>query len=814
MRERRSYLRWTALLGAVSIISIVGLLAVHFDGLFELGDEFGTPQSADISGSALQDGCDWADLFDADPTDAEIAAAVAACDGIDAAFVADQISQGKAKEETVFAKGSSKNNDPIENWQWLTGSSPGKNDLTNFYTYATLNDSNELVIYAGVERRVARGDSHIDFEFNQSLIGLDKLPPCENDLTGGAEDGPPCEFTGEKTLDDILVVMDFEKGGDLGSLEIRRWDGSEYVLQDAVGGESCNAADTVCAINNGGSIDGGPWDNFDSKGNIVTTLDRNAFTEAGFNVTALLGHTPCFVTVQAKSRSSQSFTSTLKDFAQASFETCGIELTTSGYGPSPDIPYSKGGDDVTFSFTIENTGGAELFLNFVEFAIEDWAFIKANLVRDLTAEARAADCDPLGPGETCNFNIVESIAEDADDPIVTNTFASYSTFSTSGKQQVTAVEDGDDLSVNLFQPSVLVEKSGDTLSMAGNVVNYSIEITNNGSPDSPDLVPVYIEDSLLGDLLEPANPASPCSDPLPVGSSCTILASYTVPVDPSEPDTLVNTVDVLYNPAGGFPNEIVDSDSHGITLVYPSAALSVVGAPSAAFVGDTITYTFLLQNSGDVALTLISALDTLLGNLEAFFPTNLDPGSAASVVVLSREIQIGDPDPVVNEVTVVYQVAGLENQLSISAAFSVDILVPCALSPGFWKGGEGSAKWGDLTTDYIAQLAGFDTNTIFPSLDPSLAGASYLEILELPAHGDITRQLSFKFIAARLNQAVFGVTTETAFLLESVASYLAANPVGSGPSGEAGTEGEALMSAVNAYFATVGEGLCPSPDSF
>jgi uncharacterized repeat protein (TIGR01451 family) len=811
MRRGRSYLKWTILIAAIALTSAVGLLAVHFDGLFELGDEYGSSQSADIVGSAVQDGCDWAELFDADPTEAEIAVAAAACGGIDAAFVADQLSQGSAKDDTVFAKGSSKNDELIEDWQWLTGSSPGKNDLTNFYTYATLNDSNELIIYTGLERRVASGDSHIDFEFNQSLIGLDRLPPCENDQTGGADDGPPCEFTGEKHIDDILVVMDFEKGGDLGLLEIRRWDGIEYVLQEATGGESCNAADTVCAFNNGGPVDGGPWDNFDSHGNIVTTLERNAFTEAGFNVTALLGHTPCFVTVQAKSRSSQSFTSSLKDFAQTSFETCGITLTTSGHGPAPDIPYSKIGDPFTFSFMIENTGGAALYLNFVE----------DDFLGDLTAEAQAAGCNPLDPREICSFDIVESIEEDDHDPIVTNTFASFSTSATFGKQVVTAVEDGDDLSVNLFQPSVDVEKTADTtLSTAGNVVNYTIVITNTSSPDSPDLVNGTVDDSLLGNLLDPSNQyveSSTCSDTLPTGSSCTILASYEVPEpqDPNDPPaSLVNTVDVLYNPAGGFPNEIVDSDSHVVYLVYPSAILSVEGAPAAAFVGDTITYTFLLHNTGDVALNQSSVSDTLLGDLNTLFPAIVAPYSTSAVVV-QREILEGDPDPLVNTVTVVYQVAGLPNNLlSLSASFSVDILVPCALSPGFWKGGEGSVKWDDIVSDYIAQAAGFDTGTIFPWLDPSLAGSSYIEVINLSALGDVTRQLSFKYIAARLNQATFGVTTDVAALLANIDLYFAGHPVGSEPGGEEESEGQALLSALNGYFAAVGEEQCPAPVTF
>ena len=78
----------------------------------------------------------------------------------------------------------------------------------------------------------------------------------------------------------------------------------------------------------------------------------------------------------------------------------------------------------------------------------------------------------------------------------------------------------------------------------------------------------------------------------------------------------------------------------------------------------------------------------------------------------------------------------------------------------------------------------------------------------------MTRQLSFKYIAARLNEAVFGVSAGTAALLDAIDVYLAANPVGSNPQGAAASEGTALLNALNAYFVTVGESNCPAPGAF
>ena len=293
-------------IAAILIFSAASLFAIHSNGFFELGDGFGTSGSGDILSSLSQDGCDWSDLFDADPTEEEIATAVEACGGVNATFIADQLSQGKFKDDTVFATGASKNDAPIADWKWDTGGTPAKGDISNFYTYATLNDENELIIYAGLERLAASGAGHVDFEFNQGEIGLDNETPCGNDASGGPEDGSPCEFTGERVVNDILVVMNFELGGTLGLLEIRQWDGASYVLLDSLSGGGCNSADTVCAFNNDNSIPGGDWPSYNSKGKVIEEIEPNGFTEAGINITEILGATPCFSTVQAKSRSSAS----------------------------------------------------------------------------------------------------------------------------------------------------------------------------------------------------------------------------------------------------------------------------------------------------------------------------------------------------------------------------------------------------------------------------------------------------------------------------------------------------------------------------
>src|SRR5262249_27406260 len=304
---------------------------------------------------------------------------------------------------------------------------------------------------------------------------------------------------------------DFLKGGSLGSVELRRWDGSSWVLADSLGGEGCDARDTLCAFNNGVAIDGGPWKNYDDKGNVVTRLPKNAFTEIGINVTRLLGSTPCFAEITAKSRTSSSFTSSLKDFAEAGFGVCSITLDKSGASSNPDPNRSKRGDAFTFRYDVTNTGAATLYLVQMTDSylgdITDEALAGGGL--PAATDSTSSGCGTLSPGSSCSFGIVSAVPDDAPDPFSSSASASYSPSRTglaASTDSLVTVTDDDVFPLNLFQPSVDVAKTGDVVSMVGDKASYTITVTNTSSSDSPDLANAAISDTLLGNLLDPANP--------------------------------------------------------------------------------------------------------------------------------------------------------------------------------------------------------------------------------------------------------------------------------------------------------------------
>ena len=353
---------WPAL---AAIILLAGLLigfpmtaAVHDDNLFELGGV----QAANILGDDnAANGPDWG--FVAGTSDdglfnaaGQLAGPLPA-GGIDAKFIIDDTSQKGASDKTTFsgAGGSNKNNDPIfgagDTWHWDSGNVPAKDDLVNVYAYATVNPANgHLVIYSGFERLDPSGDSHIDIEFLQDDIALDEAPPCNDP----GSDPTPCSFTGSttngRTAGDLIVSMDFTTGGGIGEFSIREFTGTEYVLvEPALTTEGCDSGDTACAFNNGVSINGGPWPNIDKSGTVITNIPKNGFTEFGIDVTGLIGEgeeVPCITTFMGKTRSSQSFTAELKDFAgPAGFNICSANISI-----APDATNEVGQEH---TFTVE-----------------------------------------------------------------------------------------------------------------------------------------------------------------------------------------------------------------------------------------------------------------------------------------------------------------------------------------------------------------------------------------------------------------------------------------------------------------------------
>ena len=326
---------------------------------------------------------------------------------------------------------------------------------------------------------------------------------------------------------------------------------------------------------------------------------------------------------------------------------------------------SKVGDNVHYTFQINNLSSSDA-PDLVMDSIED------SLLGDLTDEAPAA-CDEIAAGDSCSFGADRVVQADDPNPLPNTVTVHYHP-----EGFPNDITDTDDHSVELFGPSVTIDKSGDTLGKIGDPAHYSFTITNTSTENAPDLILATITDDVIGDLKALALDAD-CGTLAP-GASCSFGVDRTVVA--GDPDPLVNRVDVLYHPEG-FPNDITAFDTHSLNLFQPSVTVTKEG-PANVTVGQPLTYTFTITNTSSndsPPLNLESVTDVgdgwaglgdLTDEAKAGGCTSLDPGESCSFQVTITAP--ANPDPLSNTVSVLYHPDGFPNDITANATHATRLV--------------------------------------------------------------------------------------------------------------------------------------------
>lgn len=629
-RWRRAKLALAAAaLGTLFVTAAVAYVGTN--GLFELDGNV-----ADAPGTP---GDDWSTIY-----------AGTSSTAIATSFVADTYSGG---EVSFFTGGGSKDENDIPEWLYKVTNDvvPDKDDLENVFAAAydktdcyippgggTCVNETHTFFYFGVDRFDAGdGSAQVGFWFFKQPVSLNPLAP-------GADTGT---FNGQHTVGDLLVLLDFVRGGDVGAINVYSWQGGKNPLVSIFSTPDPAAADCgtgggpVCEVINTVGGEQPPWPYLYNNGNppTQTTYDPLSMLEAGIDVTHLLGaDIGCFSSFLAETRSSGSSTDAqLKDFALGNFGVCSIAAEKTG----PAL--TKVGDTITYTVTVTNTGRATLFL----YSASD-TLAGALVTNGVKAAGVGGTCGAsLAPEASCTLTYPYTIPVGAPDQlenVVTVTYREHSDFQTAVDYSSTA-----EFTTNLFIPSVTVDKTGDTIFVNGQPVNYSFTITNTSSPDSPDLVLDSVSDSLIGPIVPPAS----CS-PLAPGAACSFTASRTALA--SDPDALTNTVTVNYHPTG-FPNLVTDDDAHTANRFTPSLTIVKTGPPLAK-VGDAINYHYVITNTSSALtppLLLVSLSDDILGDLSDDAPAACDLLAVGASCEFDAPWTVAGPgDPITNTVTAIY----------------------------------------------------------------------------------------------------------------------------------------------------------------
>jgi hypothetical protein len=275
----------------------------------------------------------------------------------------------------------------------VTGSIPNnKSDLLSFggYFEAEANGPGWLhVFWARVND--PSGTTNMDFEFNRSTT------PCPQ--------GPNIV----RTVGDVLLQFDVDQGGAQAHLSRRTWTGTAWGPKTDLG-----ATEAIGAINQV------PILAANSDGLISTgSMAARTFGEASFDLSAVSGNDSCvsFGSAMLKSRSSDSFTSQLKDFIRpipVSSQNCGAikvsktyKHAASGSGDHPQAGVTFTVDGVAKVTGADGTvcyDGLALNQSYNVVETVPAGYVSDDSEQSVTPDNAASCSDDPYVGETVNFH--------------------------------------------------------------------------------------------------------------------------------------------------------------------------------------------------------------------------------------------------------------------------------------------------------------------------------------------------------------------------------------------------------------------------
>ena len=322
-----------------------------------------------------------------------------------------------------------------------------------------------------------------------------------------------------------------------------------------------------------------------------------------------------------------------------------------------DTALSKVGDSATFTLTLDNTSSSDS---------PDLECTISDPLIGVNEQVILAAGDPPHVLE-----VLYTFQEGDSDP-----FENTASVSCSPVDFPNILTKSDSAEVNLFQPSVTIDKTGDELSKVGDEVNYTITLSNNSSDDTPALS-CTVEDSLLGTIFGP--------ETLPLGDT---VLNKSRTVEEGDADPLINTATITCT-IEGFPNVVEAEDSHETNLFQPSIAFDKTG-DDLSKVGDEVNYTLTLENtSSDDSPDLECAIvDATIGvNKQVTLVSGEE-----HVISTSYTVQEGDPDPFTNIASVECSPVGFPNVLTAEDSHETNLFQP---SIAFDKTGDDLSKVGD-----------------------------------------------------------------------------------------------------------------------
>jgi hypothetical protein len=257
--------------------------------------------------------------------------------------------------DNVFSSGS-KFNDYISSLRWANSGALDKGDINNALYHISRDGSNNQWIFIAGDRASTNGTSYIDFEFLQGTVTADAS---NGTFIGKYADNSSANATGGRTVNDLLISMEYTGGGSKPNVYFYQWklSGSTYSWQAIT-----PPSGTAFAETNRTAEASLPYSAFGK----TSYADSLQFIEAGINITTLLRQTAqacaglSIKTLWIKTKASAQSTAALKDFVDPIPVSFTFEGTTSITNPdsycTSDLgTYTLAGSPSGGTFTVDGT---------------------------------------------------------------------------------------------------------------------------------------------------------------------------------------------------------------------------------------------------------------------------------------------------------------------------------------------------------------------------------------------------------------------------------------------------------------------------
>ena len=269
------------------------------------------------------------------------------------------------------------------------------------------------------------------------------------------------------------------------------------------------------------------------------------------------------------------------------------------------------GDTIAYTFIVENTGNVTL-----------------NPVTVTDPMVGAVSCPPggLAPGATKTCTATYTLTQaDVNTGVVNNTATTSGTPPTGPP-----VTDDDNTTTPVTRTAAIAldKQAGAILDLdangadVGDTIDFTFLVENTGNVT---LNPISVSDPTVGAVTCPAGPLAP-------GGSTTCTATYTLTQVDVNAGHFANTATATGTPPPGLTPPTADDDTDtpipagpGITLDKQAGAINDLDA-NGHDVGDTIAYTFIVENTGNVTLNPVTVTDPMVGAVSCP-PGGLAPGA-------------------------------------------------------------------------------------------------------------------------------------------------------------------------------------------